>query len=124
MKILVVDDEPAVERLFTLRFRKESRSGKVELVFAHSGSEALAYLEENNSLELAFILADINMPQMNGFELLEKLRDRYPQKKIFMVTAYDDQLNRSRAIELGATEYLVKPIDFKKLKEKIFFSNY
>ena len=64
MKILVVDDEKDVQVLFEQRFRREMKSGEMQFVFAFSGEEALAYLEQNNS-EAVLILSDINMPGMS-----------------------------------------------------------
>lgn len=121
-KILVVDDEKAVKRLFELRFRKEIINGLVEAFFAFSAVEALSILESHDANNFSFILADINMPEMSGLELLVALRARYPEKKIFMVTAYNDQGNRDRAMQLGATDYLVKPINFGELKEKMLLT--
>jgi len=122
IKILIVDDEVVVKRLFELRFRREIREGAVELFFAFSAAEALSILEGCGTSDFSFILADINMPKMSGLELLKQLRLKYPDTKIFMITAYSDQNNRNRAMELGATDYLVKPINFNILKGKILVS--
>ena len=122
MKILIVDDELTVKRLFELRFRREIREGKYELYFAYPGAQALTMLGSEEMTDVAFILADINMPWMIDLELLAKIRLEYPNKEIFMVTAYHDSNNREQALYLGATDYLIKPIDFKVLKEKLLSS--
>ena len=122
MKILIVDDELTVKRLFELRFRREIREGKVELYFAYPGAQALTMLGSEEMTDVAFILADINMPWMSGLELLAKIRLEYPNKEIFMVTAYHDSNNREQALYLGATDYLIKPINLKVLKEKLLSS--
>ncbi len=119
MKILVVDDEPDVQRLFEQRFRKERRSGQVEFRFALSGAEALSLLAENEETDLSLILSDINMPEMSGLELLRVIREKYPEQRIFMVTAYNDEHNRQQAEAFGADAYLTKPIDFESLKAQI-----
>ncbi len=120
MKILVVDDEKSVQRLYQQRFRKEARAGKVELHFAFSGEEALHFLSEGGADDLTLILSDINMPKMSGLELLKIVKDQYPELKVLIITAYVDNNNRNQAINLGANDYLTKPIDFNVLKEKIF----
>ena len=120
IKILVVDDETSVKRLYLQRFRKETRSGDVELNFAFSGEEALAFLNEGDGSDITLVLSDINMPKMSGLELLKIVRERYPSLKVLIITAYVDDNNREQAINLGADDYLAKPIDFKVLKEKIF----
>lgn len=119
MMILVVDDEKDVQRLFQQRFRKERRKGQIEFNFAFSGEEALNFLREEEGAGLALLLSDINMPKMNGLELLQVVRDEFPQLKIFMVTAYGDEDKKRKAFDFGADDYLLKPIDFKMLKEKI-----
>jgi two-component system, chemotaxis family, chemotaxis protein CheY len=120
MKILVVDDEKDIQPLFEQRFRKEIRTGEIEFVFAYSGEEALRCL--NNYLhEAVLILSDINMPGMSGLELLEQIKKKNhkPPPVVMMITAYGDDENHKRAMELGADDFLTKPVDFSALKEKI-----
>lgn len=120
MKILVVDDERDVRDLFEQRFRKEIRSGEMEFVFAFSGEEALGYMQELHH-EAVLILSDINMPGMSGLELLRHIKEKYekPPPVVMMITAYGDQENHDRAMQLGADDFLTKPVDFLTLKEKL-----
>jgi CheY-like chemotaxis protein len=120
MKILVVDDERDIQMLFEQRFRRELRSGLVELAFAFSGEEALTYLSEHHH-EAVLILSDINMPGMSGLDLLHHIKDRYenPPPVVMMITAYGDAENYNKAMELGADDFLTKPLDFNILKEKL-----
>lgn len=120
MKILVVDDEYDSKRLFEQRFRRERREGIISIDFVFSGKEALEYLHQETAAGLSLILSDLNMPNMSGLELLEEVRKTYPWIKVIILTAYGDESNRQKAVELGATDYLTKPIDFKDLKERIF----
>ena len=122
MKILVVDDEPDVKALFEQRFRREVRAGLIELHFALSAEEALELLERRFA-EIVLILSDVNMPGMNGLELLKALKERYPQVRVYMITAYADEANHQRAVEYGCDDYLVKPIDFVLLKQRIGLAN-
>lgn len=119
MKILVVDDEKDVEILFRQKFRKEIKSGSLELVFAFSGQEALDLLEKTDPPEVMYIFSDINMPGMTGLELLDKVKAHFPQIKISMISAYGDSDNYNKAIDSGAKEFFTKPIDFNSLKEEI-----
>jgi two-component system, chemotaxis family, chemotaxis protein CheY len=120
MKILVVDDEKDVQVLFEQRFRREIKSGEMNFAFAFSGEEALAYL---NTLEheAVLILSDINMPGMSGLELLEHIKHKYlkPPPVVMMITAYGDAENYKIAKQLGADDFLTKPVDFTLLKEKL-----
>lgn len=120
MKILVVDDERDIQMLFEQRFRRELRLGMVELAFAFSGEEALTYLTEHHH-EAVLILSDINMPGMSGLELLHHIKDRFenPPPVVMMITAYGDAENYNKAMELGADDFLTKPLDFNILKEKL-----
>jgi CheY-like chemotaxis protein len=119
MKIMIVDDEKDMKILFEQRFRKEIKEGKLAFLFAFSGEEAKDYLQSNGSGNLNQILSDINMPGMNGLELLKWIKDNYPELKVAMITAYGDQNNYKQAIEYGADDYMTKPIDFVQLKGKV-----
>jgi CheY-like chemotaxis protein len=120
MKILVVDDEKDVQVLFEQRFRKEIRNQEMEFVFAFSGEDALTYMTQHEH-EAVLILSDINMPGMSGLELLGHIKHKYlkPPPLVMMITAYGDAENYKIAKELGADDFLTKPVDFTSLKEKL-----
>jgi CheY-like chemotaxis protein len=71
--------------------------------------------------EAILILSDINMPGMSGLQLLEKVKQKYmkPPPVVMMITAYGDAENHRLAKELGADDFLTKPVDFTMLKEKL-----
>lgn len=119
MKLLVVDDEKDVEMLFRQRFRKEVRSGLIELEFAFSGQEALELLQSKEPPDVVYIFSDINMPGMSGLELLDKVKSQFPQIQVSMISAYGDNENYEKAINSGAKEFFTKPIDFSSLREEI-----
>ena len=120
MKILVVDDEKDVQVLFEQRFRKEIRDKEMEFVFAFSGEDALVYMNDHEH-EAVLILSDINMPGMSGLDLLGRIKSKYvkPPPLVMMITAYGDAENFRIAKELGADDFLTKPVDFVSLKEKL-----
>lgn len=118
--ILVVDDEPDVTDLFRQQFRRELRSGRFTMDFAHSAAEALERLavpEDGTTLILMF--SDINMPGMTGLELLPKVKAARPEVPVIMITAYGDPETRRRALEAGAAGLLTKPIDFAVLRQEV-----
>jgi CheY-like chemotaxis protein len=119
VSILVVDDEPDVADLFRQRFRRETREGKYVMHFATSGEQALGRLAEEIEPILVAVLSDINMPGMDGLELLGEIKRRRPELPVIMVTAYGDDVRRRRVRELGASEYIAKPVDFDRLKEQL-----
>ncbi len=120
MKILVVDDEQDVKVLFEQRFRKEIRNGEMSFAFAFSGEEAIAYLNGHEH-EAVLILSDINMPGMSGLDLLKHIKQKWykPPPVVMMITAYGDEENYNTAKNLGADDFLTKPVDFALLKEKL-----
>ncbi|MDQ3142770.1 MAG: response regulator [Bacteroidota bacterium] len=120
MKILVVDDEQDMQMLFEQRFRKEIRDNLVDFVFAFSGEDALSYLNQHTH-EAVLILSDINMPGMSGLDLLKHIKQKHhhPPPIVMMITAYGDKENYNLAMELGADEFITKPVDFTLLKEKL-----
>jgi CheY-like chemotaxis protein len=119
VSILVVDDEPDVADLFRQRFRREARQGTYVMHFAASGVEALDRLAREIQPALVAVLSDINMPGMDGRELLDQIKQRRPDLPVMMVTAYGDDERRRRARELGAFEFITKPVDFDQLKEQL-----
>ena len=120
MKILVVDDEKDVQTLFEQRFRKEIKSAEMDFAFAFSGEEALQFLNSHDH-EAVLILSDINMPGMSCLELLRQIKDKHktPPPVVMMITAYGDAENHNAAMQLGADDFLTKPVDFPSLKEKL-----
>jgi len=117
--ILVVDDEPDIAEMFRQRFRREARQGTYVLHFAASGEEALDKLADGVRPELIVILSDINMPGMDGLTLLREIKASRPDLPVMMVTAYGDDERRRRAGELGAAEFITKPVDFDQLKAQL-----
>jgi CheY-like chemotaxis protein len=119
VSILVVDDEPDVAELFRQRFRGETRQGKYVLHYAASGAEALDRLAGEIEPQLVAVLPDINMPGMDGLQLLGEIKQRFPDLPVMMVTAYGDDERRRRAAEYGAADFLAKPVDFEHLKAQL-----
>lgn len=102
--ILVVDDSADARRVLS---RLLSRIAGYETATAASGREALALIEEQRP---DLVLLDISMPEMDGLEVLRRLRDQSETQTlpVAMVTALGDPATRARAISLGATDYFVK----------------
>jgi CheY-like chemotaxis protein len=112
-----VDDEPDVEALILQKFRRQMRDGAISFLFARDGVEALAALEANSAIEL--IVADINMPRMDGLSLLQRLQENEPHVCTIIVSAYGDMANIRAAMNRGAFDFVTKPIDFLDLEATI-----
>lgn len=118
VKILSVDDETDLELLLTQFFRRKIRKGEYEFFFAHNGLEALKVLLKHP--DIAIILSDINMPEMDGLTLLTKVNEmRNPSLKCIMVSAYGDMENIRHAMNNGAFDFATKPIDLDDLQVTI-----
>ncbi|MDB5127591.1 adenylate/guanylate cyclase domain-containing protein [Mucilaginibacter sp.] len=112
-KILVVDDEADLEVLVKQKFRRKIRENEYEFIFAQNGEEALERIKEHPDLDI--ILSDINMPIMDGLTLLTHLPEANPTLKAVVVSAYGDMQNIRTAMNRGAFDFIMKPVDFDDL---------
>jgi len=119
LKILSIDDELDMKDLIQQKFRRKIRKNEFEFLFAHNGVEAIEIMEHNEDINI--ILADINMPKMNGLEFLRELAKlKRPLVHVVMVSAYGDMKNLRLAMNLGAFDFINKPIDFMDMETTIF----
>lgn len=114
IKILSMDDELDMEMLIQTRFRKQIREKRYEFIFVHNGVEALDALTEHSDIDI--VLSDINMPEMDGLTFLSHLNQiKKSRIKAVMVSAHGDMDNIRRAMNLGAFDFITKPINFDDL---------
>ncbi len=114
-KILVVDDEADLELLISQKFRKRIKQKELNFVFVHNGIEALETLDNEPDIELIF--TDINMPKMDGLTFLTKLSERKSLIiKTVIISAYGDLKTIRKAMNLGAFDFLTKPLDLYDLE--------
>ena len=112
VRILVIDDEPAVVDILVTCLREE-------------GYGALGAETSDEGLKLAIVsrpelvLLDIALPGMNGIELLKRIRSIIPTTRVIMVSGNTDPVLAREALELGALAYVDKPFDFAYLKRVI-----
>ena len=118
-KILMVDDEPDAELLFRQNFRREMRKQKYEFLFAQSGEAALELLGAEEQPEVLVVLSDINMPGMDGMDLLDEVKERWPEMPVIMISAYGDPGTEAKAKQKGADQLVSKPVDFQQLKVEL-----
>ena len=113
-KILVVDDESSLEKLIRIHFRRQLKKKEFEIFFARNGLEALEIIRAGSPIDL--ILTDIQMPEMDGLTLLSNLPEIDPTLKAVVVSAYGDMKNIREAMNRGAFDFLIKPINFQDLE--------
>jgi len=112
-KILIIDDEFPVGYLIKINLEAEG----YEAILALSGEEAL---EKAKSSAPDLITLDVLMPEMDGFEVLEALkRDEALNSIPVMMISVINGIRKKRGIQMGAVDYLFKPIDFDNLLNKI-----
>jgi two-component system, response regulator, stage 0 sporulation protein F len=115
-RILVVDDEENARIALSKILTREG----YDVASAGNGYEALNYLRGK---EVELIITDINMPEMNGLTFLRELSRSHPDSNVIMVTAYGEVESYIEAMNLGAFEYINKPVkidELKKIIRKIF----
>lgn len=119
-KILLVDDEVDLELLAKQKFRQQISAGAFQLLFSQNGEDALDTIQHDP--QIAVVLLDLNMPGMDGFTLLEKLKEFNPAIKTIIVSAYSDMKTVRTAMNKGAFDFVTKPIDFADLSNVILLA--
>ncbi len=108
-KVLVVEDDADIRNLLQIFLREKGFQVKV----ADCGPAALELLNEE---PIDLILSDVRMPGMSGLELLRELKERDPEIQLVLMSAYSSVTDAVEAIQLGAADYVEKPIDFRRLE--------
>jgi len=108
-KVLIVDDSKLLHRMFEMMLRQ------YPLVHAYDGKEALERLAENDDVDL--VLLDLNMPRMNGLELLEAMKGdaRFKRIPVVLVTTEGSEEQTQRGLDAGAAAYVKKPFRNEEL---------
>lgn len=112
-KILIVDDSTTDLLII------QNMLSDYDVIIARNGNQALAILDEDPSIHL--VILDLNMPFMDGFEVLEHLKKdyKYEHIRVIILTNLDEIENEIRGLELGAVDYIRKPVNLKALKIRI-----
>lgn len=112
-KIMVVDDEPDTVDLIKLVLETEG----FEVVAAYSGKECLEKLEEEKP---ALVLLDIMMPEMDGWEVMHKIKEKYRDLPVAILTVRDQDIDKMLGLHvLKADDYITKPFGRKELVERV-----
>ncbi len=112
MKILVVEDEPTLNKIIAKRLKIETYS--VDCAF--NGKEALEYLD---AAEYDLLIVDIMMPEMDGLTLVKKIREKGGRVPVLFLTALDSTQDKVTGLDSGGDDYLVKPFEFDELLARI-----
>ena len=112
VKILIVEDEIIMHGIIIKGLRKVGYA----LDSAYDGEEALMMFDMN---EYDLIVLDLNLPKINGMDVLKQIRMRNKEVKILILSARSDVEDRIRGLDAGSNDYLVKPFDFHELEARI-----
>jgi len=124
-RVLVVDDDPDVRTMFSLAL---AEAGVVDVLTATDGQEALELIardlqqvtQAGRRLMVDLIVLDIMMPGLSGSDVLRALRARFTElPPVLIISALDSPAHVQEMIELGAAEYLSKPIEIELLRQKV-----
>ena len=109
--VLVADDEPHIGRIIKMKLEQ----GPFRVTLAYDGREALEVLDRNDDISL--VLLDLMMPHLSGLDVLAAMRanPKYAALPCIILTAAGQEQQHTRAMELGATDFLTKPFSPKRL---------
>jgi two-component system, chemotaxis family, chemotaxis protein CheY len=116
--VLIVEDDSATRRLYRFLL---SNGGYIVL----EAEDGVAALEQINRHHCDLVITDMNMPRMDGMELIRNIRRDHPNIHVILITAFGTPDTEKQAVKAGANDYLAKPFDFEELERRVrvFFEN-
>jgi DNA-binding response OmpR family regulator len=113
-KVLIVDDEETLTWSMSKSLSKDR--DKYEVIIANNGREALHQLKKN---DIDLVISDIRMPDINGLDLLVKVKKEFPQTKVIIMTAYGSSDVQKEANRRGSLFYIEKPFEINDIRKII-----
>jgi len=113
-KVLIVDDEETLTWSMAKSLAKDK--DKYEVIIANTGKEALEHLEKK---KIDLVISDIRMPDINGLDLLVKIKKQYPKTKVIIMTAYGSSDIQREANQRGSLHYVEKPFEISDIRKII-----
>ncbi|MDZ4720095.1 MAG: response regulator [Roseiflexaceae bacterium] len=116
--VLIVEDDSATRRLYRFLL---SNGGYVVL----EAEDGVAALEQLAHQHCDMVITDMNMPRMDGMELIRHLKRDHPHIHVILITAFGTPDTQKQAMKTGANDYLAKPFDFEELERRVrvYFQN-
>lgn len=113
VKVLLADDEPFITKGLQMLIDWEAEGCEIAAI-CENGAEALKVIE---SKEIDLAIVDIRMPEMNGLDLIKTAKEKYPDLSFVILSGYNDFEYAQKALRLGVTDYLLKPVKVSQLYE-------
>ena len=110
VKIVVCDDEEGIREFFKIMLSREG----YQVTVHRNGKETLGFLKQSGEVDI--VIADIQMPEMSGLELLSQVKELHPDSIFILMTAYSSAETAIQAIKLGAYDYIKKPFKLEEVK--------
>src|SRR3982750_22008 len=110
--VLIVEDDAATRRLYKFLLT----NGGYAVLEAEDGVVALEQLARNHC---DLVITDMNMPRMDGMELIQAIRRDYASVYVILITAFGTPDTEKQAMRIGANDYLAKPFDFEELERRV-----
>ena len=114
-RLLIVDDDPSILRLVEMVLKK-SFGSVLTIECVSNAQEAIARI---NSGDVELLVTDLEMPEVSGLELLRRAKKQKPCTQVLLLTGSTDSASLLDALELGACDYLVKPVDLQMLEQLV-----
>jgi DNA-binding response OmpR family regulator len=108
MRVLLVDDESQFVEALAERLQLRG----FEALVANDGAAALDLLERDF---VGLVVLDLRMPEMDGLEVLRRIKEKWPKTQVIVATGHGDEEDRRKCLELGAFAFLSKPVNIKEL---------
>ena len=108
MRVLLVDDESQFVEALAERLQLRG----FEALVANDGPAALDLIEKDR---LQLVVLDLRMPEMDGLEVLRRIKEKWPKTQVIVATGHGDEEDRRKCLELGAFAFLSKPVNIKEL---------
>ena len=117
--ILLVEDDPGHARLIEKNLRRANLTN--DIVHVTDGQQAIDYLFGNGRPSSLLVLLDLNLPVLDGYQILERMRNGESTRRIpvIILTTTDDTREVSRCYELGCNVYVTKPVDYEQFSYAI-----
>ena len=117
--ILLVEDDPGHARLIEKNLRRANITN--DIVHVTDGQQAIDYLFSNGRPRSLLVLLDLNLPALDGYQVLERMKkdERTKRIPVIILTTTDDSREVARCYELGCNVYVTKPVDYEQFSEAI-----